>query len=490
MGTMFAHCDSLRDLNISNFDTSKVTSMYWMFKGCSALEELDLESFNTSNVTNMRGMFLGCSSLQSLDLSSFNSPNVTTTASMFNGCNSLQSLSGLKISGMTDMDRMFSNCSALITLDCSGFDMSLITSSDQMFCMTDNMNALSRIKTSINMTGYVTLPTGVGSRWKDCEGKSYSGWPNNMSYSIELRCIPWPEGIESVSGYSISLNGDIAVNFYMELSDEVVNDPNAYMLFTLPNGEESQVMVEDAQYDKANDNYMFACNVSVAEMTDIIKAQIITTTGETNSHYYSVKQYADYILANTDVTTYVEAAPLVQAMLNYGGYSQKYFGHNTDALANSNLYSDTTDPVLTETVEIDDTYAFTAPQDDIGLKYYGSSLLLNSKTTVRHYFTITGEETFADVKANYTFTLSGATTPLTPKMSRGMVYVDIVNINAAELDNIFTLTVSNGTDTFDVSYSPFSYAKYVLEYSLARENLINVIKAMYLYNEAANAYFV
>lgn len=297
-----------------------------------------------------------------------------------------------------------------------------------------------------------------------------------------------PMKMESVSGYSVSLHGDIAVNFYMKLSDEIIQDTTAYMEFTMPNGRVSKVMIGDAKVDAGSGNYVFSCDVSAAEMADTIKAQIITSAGETQEYTYTVKTYADYILAHTDVAEYAKAAPLVKAMLNYGGYSQKQFNHNTSVMANAGLYDEATDPVLTENVTIDDKYTFNAPKDDIGLKYYGSSLLLNSNTTVRHYFTITGEETFSDVKENYTFTISDGTV-LTPKMNNGMVCVDIVDIKAAELDNMFTMTVTKGTKSFDVTYSPFSYAKYVLEYSLSKENLTNVIKAMYLYNKAANTYF-
>ena len=35
--------------------------MSWMFHGCSSLKELNLSNFNTNNVTNMCGMFSKCS---------------------------------------------------------------------------------------------------------------------------------------------------------------------------------------------------------------------------------------------------------------------------------------------------------------------------------------------------------------------------------------------------------------------------------------------
>ena len=39
-----------------------------MFYLCSSLKELNLSNFNTNNVTDMNGMFSGCSSLNELNL--------------------------------------------------------------------------------------------------------------------------------------------------------------------------------------------------------------------------------------------------------------------------------------------------------------------------------------------------------------------------------------------------------------------------------------
>ena len=60
--------------------------MSCMFSGCSSLKEINLSNFNTVNVTNMGNMFCGCSSLKELDLSNFNTFNATKMFQMFSGC--------------------------------------------------------------------------------------------------------------------------------------------------------------------------------------------------------------------------------------------------------------------------------------------------------------------------------------------------------------------------------------------------------------------
>ena len=86
MSLMFFNCSSLKNLDLSNFNTKNVTDMRSMFYNCSSLKELDLSKFNTNNVTYMSNMFDSCSSLTKLDLSQFNTDNVTDMIWMFYNC--------------------------------------------------------------------------------------------------------------------------------------------------------------------------------------------------------------------------------------------------------------------------------------------------------------------------------------------------------------------------------------------------------------------
>ena len=46
-------------------------NMNGMFKGCNSLTNIDLSNFNTQNVMNMSYMFCECNSLTNIDLSNF-----------------------------------------------------------------------------------------------------------------------------------------------------------------------------------------------------------------------------------------------------------------------------------------------------------------------------------------------------------------------------------------------------------------------------------
>ena len=107
----------IENLDISSFNTSKVTNMYGMFSSCQSLTSLDLSNFNTSNVTNMSHMFSDCPSLTSLDLNSFNTSKVTNMDRMFYFCSSITNLdlNNFNTSKVTDMSFMFSDCKKLQT---------------------------------------------------------------------------------------------------------------------------------------------------------------------------------------------------------------------------------------------------------------------------------------------------------------------------------------------------------------------------------------
>ena len=122
-------------LNISNLDTSNVTDMVGMFEECTNLTSLDLTNFDTSNVTNMYRMFCYCPNLTSLDISNFDTSKVTNMSSMFSNCYNLTSLdiSNFDTSKVTIMSSMFLGNWNLTSLDLTNFDTSKVTSLQYMF---------------------------------------------------------------------------------------------------------------------------------------------------------------------------------------------------------------------------------------------------------------------------------------------------------------------------------------------------------------------
>ena len=280
-----------------------------------------------------------------------------------------------------------------------------------------------------------------------------------------------------LAGYSLSLDGDIGVNFYMELSDEVIaHKDTAYMKFTIPSGTsayEADVLVKDALTIDVDGKtyYVFKCNVSAKDMNSEIKAQIIDGDKAGTEYSYTVQTYAQYILDNTDVAVYAAAAPLVKAMLNYGAYSQIYFGINTDNHANNILTEQ--EQTLPANVNIvhDDVSVADLPS---GVTFEGYSVMLRSEVVLSLFFKNKSGE---DVKFYY----NGS--EIEPVDNSGYLRVKITGITAGELSSDFTVNAGSGS----VTCSPMNYCKTILEGNYD-DDLKNVVKALYVYSQAADEY--
>ncbi len=290
-------------------------------------------------------------------------------------------------------------------------------------------------------------------------------------------CDEFADNIGVLSGATITLDGTIGLNFFMQLDESVAESETAYMQFTFPDGEITSIPVKDIVPTVMDGvtYYTFRCEMAAARMADQIKAQIFLSPEDEQGgtqYTYSVKQYADYLLANTETNAeYAEAEALVKAMLNYGAYSQTYFTHNTDTLANAGL--DAADQALADvTIPDADAAEYTAAGLPEGVHYYGSSLLLLSNTVIRHYFVIEGDDIPAVSDGWSEITKSGS-----------YYYTEMADIAAAELGEKQLLNIGD----WSISYSALSYAKTMLGGD--DEDLNNVLKALYWYYQAADSYF-
>lgn len=142
------------------------------------------------------------------------------------------------------------------------------------------------------------------------------------------------------------------------------------------------------------------------------------------------------------------------------------------------------DPVDSVTADNLSFYTFTKNDAPEGISYYGSSLILKSETTVRHYFQL---EDGQDI-ANFKFYVNGVEVPKAEK--QGYYYIDITNISADKLGTAHTVKIGNTEGDTEVisNYSALSYAETVLSSETANDNLKNLVKTLYLYNQKAYSY--
>ena len=273
------------------------------------------------------------------------------------------------------------------------------------------------------------------------------------------------DGMGDVISWNLALGDDLSLNFYVKADQSIAAD--GYVNITVGEGNATQYKISKAAQD-ADGNYIISANVAAAQMTDVIQLQFSIGEEKGAVHTYSVRQYADTILAgNYDE----ELKALVKEMLNYGGKAQLYFNYNTQNLANKGI-------TVEEATVPTENYKVAVSGSVEGIRFYGASLVFTNKTAVRYYFTVSGNVD------SYSFKVGESTYKAVEK--DGLYYVEIPGINPKDLANEIVLTVSNGTDSMTVGYSPLHYI--VRMYGKGADTLKNLLAAMYGYHLKAADY--
>ena len=285
--------------------------------------------------------------------------------------------------------------------------------------------------------------------------------------------------IGTLYGYNLTLSDTVGFNFYMLLPEECLSDSGAHMRFEI-NGRVETVLLSDAEWVTVNgvECYKFTLTLGYKELADSVLAKFVSNAGESREYTYSVKKYAGYIMSNkAENEEYSKAAPLAEAMLNYGAYTQKYFGHSKGNPANSECAKKSVSSVTKTTLE---KYRITTTQGGKLVTPAGSNLSLEP-LTLRLYF-----DKISSVEL--TFSLDGKALEVGTKDN--YIYVEIKGISLGWLDNDFKIEVSDGTTTEYIKYNTFAYSHFAL--SSTHESFTaefkDVIRALYLYNKAVESY--
>lgn len=317
-------------------------------------------------------------------------------------------------------------------------------------------------------------------------------WTDPVEYTVSE--VQEPNA--TLVGNTLSLDGNIGVNYYVELGEDVTGNAGAYMHFVTDKIDQKVLVSEaGAPVEKADSTgaihscYKFTCEVPAKEMCDAIQASIVVPSAEGGEDIkvfdsYSVKKYADDLItlgtAEGAEKQYSDAVSLIKSMLNYGGYAQTYFNYTANGVANENLtVDDSIDPSVV-TADTLQNYNKPVSNKTTNVTFAGSNLSLLSQTTLRLYFTIVDEQ-----EENVAFSYNGQA--LDKVKSGNYYYVEITNIAADKLHQNVTVAVTDGSENVDITYNVMTYCYNVLNRNRAVE-LQNVVKALQIYNTQAYKY--
>ena len=251
--------------------------------------------------------------------------------------------------------------------------------------------------------------------------------------------------IESVS---LSLDGNIGLNIYAK----VVDESKVYATV-------GSVRKELTEYTLSGANRLYTVGVAAKDYADKIKFEIGDYTAEVG-----VKDYIE--VAKTRFSDNVSLLALLEGLETYCDSAKKYFANETvgSVTATDRGYTGFA-PEITGTLPS-------------GVTVRGITLELASMTSIRIYL--------GGNLSGVSCTVNGeATTVKTTASADGTVnyYLEKSNIAAKDLDETYEF----GIGDCKINVSAIAYVNMAM--GKQTENFDNLLKALYNYNVAANAYF-
>ncbi len=312
-------------------------------------------------------------------------------------------------------------------------------------------------------------------------------------------CGEIANGKVAVAGRTLILNDDIGVTFYLDFTS-AVNKDDVKVKFNLTNGKTSTVNFRDAIVKngvapQGRVAYGFMCGLFAYEMNQVITAEVYEGAELLDTYTYSVEEYCDKQL-DPEAGNTQETVDVINAMLTYGEMSQVFFGKDTNDLVTEDMAVPTMVPLTVEEKEELQSYPKTiveAPEAESVVSVQGMTLVLFAETALRTglIFDTNPETGKPYVLADFTYEAYDMTDGVTitdgyTGIYQGVSYFDIPNISPAELDHLYNIVVKkDGVKMLDITYSPFTYIKNKM--NSGDSKLVDLVTAMYRYNEAANA---
>ncbi|MCD8108292.1 MAG: hypothetical protein LUE20_10100 [Oscillospiraceae bacterium] len=328
-----------------------------------------------------------------------------------------------------------------------------------------------------SFTGYSWYTDASGSRFDATSNVTSTVDVTNTltgsSYAL-IAAKTSTDVIPTLYGRSLSLGTQIGINYYFDFSETSNTSATGYYVkFVIDGEEDSESTTLTAKVSGGNTYYVATCRVYFYQMAENVSINLYNGSDELVGTYGggSIRSYYNSISAKSTTSTYLN--DLLLALLNYGGYGQTYVNQNTDSLANNGLSTTAVTSVTADDVS-SYVYNITLDSDDYTVN---ASIAISTTESCEIKFTISTSKTGYTVTVNGTDAGTGVTSA-----SSGTILVQ-------NWDSPVNLTIYEDDEAvYTLKFSVLSYVYSVLSDSSSDENLQNLVKAMYNYNRAAEAY--
>ncbi|MCR5122391.1 MAG: hypothetical protein K6B74_08230 [Ruminococcus sp.] len=326
----------------------------------------------------------------------------------------------------------------------------------------------------------VSLKNSLGEEQEIFDNQDGTYWFNmpgeDVTVDAEFEAAP------TVNAANVTLGGELGLNFFLTVPDELV-EAGAKAVLEGPDGKREFALAETPKDPDGDYKVTYKLKAIFADRKVSLKP--VDSNGATIKLYktsgaeldedkleYSIYKYVNAFTDDDSRPTEKELA-VAKTMYSFGAYSAKWkFG--------TAVPEDVTAPKELDTEDFKQNELKTSGTIPDGIKLTALSLVLDSNKALRLYFTCTGDITACPV------TLDGKALTVKPSdYAEGEYYVDIENIGAKKLKNTFDIKFG---DNFTASVSPMSYVCNTLIDNTAGEDVMNVLKALCAYSDAVDEY--
>ncbi|MCR5729612.1 MAG: hypothetical protein K6G20_04550 [Ruminococcus sp.] len=403
-----------------------------------------------------------------------------------------------------------------------------ITLSDGISAEYETINEQEELVT-YSVTSGMTVPKGTMLTLKALNADTldhYSWYVNGNKQAENKNSITWTvtgdTNIElslftvQMDGHSLTLNGPITLNFYVDINGYDNKALTAKMTSTHYDSKQQQDVITDlgtfeaqdgapCKYNSGFDEYRFSVPLAAAMINDKITMEVYLEGNNQPilTNIYSVAEYANSKIAASSNKDLVNT---MIALLDYGTQAQKYFDYNNieGKYANETLTAEqiasARDGITAYTAIMEQTNAIdksavnsALAENNIALTYTGSSLLLDSGVKLRYYFkptTSTVEDALTAYSNSMHFTNKRVNA--VTGIDGNEIFIETEQLPAALLtdSNSYSLSFGDAVVIDNATISSYFKSIYVKGDSNAkRVQLKSVNEALYYFAENSKIYF-
>lgn len=354
-------------------------------------------------------------------------------------------------------------------------------------------------------------PDVVYGQYQGGSLRGYTNDPNQThihSFDESGKCTVEGCGYESIrlDGWTLTLDGALGVTFYYEIDPMYLADGyDVSASFTMDGKETTVPLDENYSYHTGGKTvYGFRFYVDSDKATHAITPVLSVRKDNTavvtlsQDQTYRIYDYLKTIIDNTSGSYSAELVELAKALATYDYYANEYFQYSGSYDAEIKLLS--LDGVTSDTLAPYKTLSDASDDTEYPVIYYGSNLYLQESVFPRYYAAlvdpVNNPVDTDNLYMGYRVAGSGELYTYVKTVKSGNYYTgSAAKRPASELGTTYEMAffVKEGDSYRQVSQtkqlSVYSYSYTVLTNSAAKATLQSAMKALYLYGEAAKAYF-